>query len=52
MPVAAIDGYLRAEVTLAFGRPGCRLTGWGLAGIGRVESNHGRAGRATADAPA
>jgi membrane-bound lytic murein transglycosylase B len=46
VPLATIDAYLRAEGTLARERPECALQWWMLAGIGRVESNHGRYGGA------
>lgn len=44
IPLAALDAYLRAEGALLFERGGCGLQWWMLAGIGRVESNHGRSG--------
>ena len=44
IPLATIDAYLRAEGTLLFERSGCGIQWWMLAGIGRVESNHGRYG--------
>jgi membrane-bound lytic murein transglycosylase B len=44
IPLAALDAYLRAEAALAFERPQCGIQWWMLAGIGRVESNHGRYG--------
>ncbi|MEX0666340.1 MAG: lytic transglycosylase domain-containing protein [Acidimicrobiia bacterium] len=46
IPLATIDAYLRAEASLARERPECALQWWMLAGIGRVESNHGRYGGA------
>lgn len=46
IPLATLDAYLRAEASLAFERPQCGLAWWMLAGIGRVESNHGRYGGA------
>ena len=46
IPLATLDAYLRAEATLAGERPGCGLRWWAIAGIGRVESNHGRYGGA------
>ncbi len=46
IPLATLDAYLRAEATLKFERPQCGLAWWMLAGIGRVESNHGRYGGA------
>jgi membrane-bound lytic murein transglycosylase B len=44
IPLATLDAYLRAERTLAAERPECGIEWWMLAGIGRVESNHGRYG--------
>ncbi|HEY8217352.1 MAG TPA: lytic transglycosylase domain-containing protein [Acidimicrobiia bacterium] len=44
IPLATLDAYLRAQGTLALERPECGLEWWMLAGIGRVESNHGRYG--------
>jgi len=42
IPVAAVRAYGRAELRLRAEQPGCRL-GWvTLAGIGEVESDHGR----------
>lgn len=42
VPVPALRAYGRAELRLATEQPGCRL-GWvTLAGIGAVESDHGR----------
>jgi membrane-bound lytic murein transglycosylase B len=46
IPLATLDAYLRAEATLGAERPQCALQWWMLAGIGRVESNHGRYGGA------
>jgi len=46
IPLATLDGYLRASARLAAERPACSLQWWMLAGIGRVESNHGRYGGA------
>ena len=46
IPLATLDAYLRAEGTLALERPECGVAWWMLAGIGRVESNHGRYGGA------
>lgn len=46
IPLATLDAYLRAEAILAGERPQCGLQWWMLAGIGRVESNHGRYGGA------
>src|SRR5581483_8712262 len=44
IPVATLDAYLRAEATLGREQPSCGITWWMIAGIGRVESNHGRYG--------
>ena len=44
IPLATLDAYLRAQGTLATEQPECGLEWWMLAGIGRVESNHGRYG--------
>lgn len=46
VPVVALQAYGYAELVLAQTRPGCRLRWTTLAAIGRVESNHGRAGAA------
>ena len=46
IPVATLDAYLRAEGRMATEKPGCGVEWWMLAGIGRVESNHGRYGGA------
>jgi len=46
IPLAALDAYLRAEAALAVERPSCGIRWWMLAGIGRIESNHGRYGGA------
>jgi membrane-bound lytic murein transglycosylase B len=46
IPLATLDAYLRAEATLAAERSGCGLRWWAIAGVGRVESNHGRYGGA------
>jgi hypothetical protein len=46
IPYPALRAYLRAAQVLAEARPQCRL-GWPLlAAVGRVESDHGRAGDA------
>ncbi|WP_331081458.1 lytic transglycosylase domain-containing protein [Actinophytocola sp.] len=46
IPARALSAYANAEVVLAAERPGCRLTWVTLAGVARVESDHGRyAGR-------
>ncbi|MCJ7436720.1 MAG: hypothetical protein MUP97_03020 [Acidimicrobiia bacterium] len=46
IPLATLDAYLCAEAGLALERPQCGIQWWMLAGIGRVESNHGRYGGA------
>jgi membrane-bound lytic murein transglycosylase B len=46
IPVATLDAYLRAEGRMATETPQCGIKWWMLAGIGRVESNHGRYGGA------
>ena len=46
IPVPVLRAYGRTELRLAVERPGCRLGWTTLAGIGEVESDHGRyAGR-------
>ncbi|UDY36444.1 lytic transglycosylase domain-containing protein [Dermatobacter hominis] len=37
----ALDAYWRAQRALALTDPGCRVSWWALAGIGRTESRHG-----------
>jgi membrane-bound lytic murein transglycosylase B len=37
----ALDAYWRAQRTLQLSDPGCRVSWWALAGIGRTESRHG-----------
>lgn len=51
LPFVALDAYWRAANDLARTRPSCGITWWALAGVGRSESNHGRAtgGQAGAD---
>jgi membrane-bound lytic murein transglycosylase B len=46
IPVVALQAYAYAQVTTAQSDPGCRLSWTLLAGIGRIESNHGRYGGA------
>ncbi len=46
IPLVTLDAYLRAERSAAEQQPQCRLPWWALAGIGRVETNHGRFGGA------
>ena len=50
MPERALRGYGHAELTQRTATPDCRLSWVTLAGIGRVESDHGRLGRADLDA--
>ncbi len=42
MGLVALDAYWRATKAMATTDPDCRLDWWGLAGIGRSESHHGR----------
>ena len=42
MGLVALDAYWRAAKAMTLLDPGCRLDWWGLAGIGRSESHHGR----------
>jgi hypothetical protein len=49
MPVAALRAYREAAATLARTDPTCRIDWELLAGIGRVESDHGRYGGASVD---
>ncbi len=46
IPVRALRAYGRAALALRKAAPGCHLSWSTLAGIGRVESNHGRYGGA------
>jgi membrane-bound lytic murein transglycosylase B len=46
IPVAALRAYGNAELALRATEPGCALSWATLAGIGRVESDHGRFGGA------
>ncbi|MGH3488095.1 MAG: lytic transglycosylase domain-containing protein [Actinopolymorphaceae bacterium] len=48
IPAPMLAAYRRAAATLARTDPGCHLTWWVLAGIGKVESNHARGGRVDA----
>ncbi|HEY0168637.1 MAG TPA: lytic transglycosylase domain-containing protein [Jatrophihabitans sp.] len=50
IPAVALNAYRLAAARLASAQPGCGLQWWLLAGIGRVESNHGRYGGASLDA--
>ena len=47
IPAVALNAYRLAAARLASAQPGCGIQWWLLAGIGRVESNHGRYGGAT-----
>ena len=42
MPLIALNAYVKAAERLAEERRGCGITWWDLAGVGIVESNHGR----------
>jgi membrane-bound lytic murein transglycosylase B len=46
VPPRALLAYGRAEIATRQAQPGCRVTWATLAGIGRVESNHGQFGGA------
>ncbi|WP_028846533.1 lytic murein transglycosylase [Thermocrispum agreste] len=46
VPPRALLAYGRAEIAIREAQPGCRLSWATLAGIGRVESNHGQFGGA------
>ncbi len=37
----ALDAYWRAQQAMSLINPGCRISWWALAGIGRTESRHG-----------
>ncbi|SDC27497.1 Membrane-bound lytic murein transglycosylase B [Actinokineospora iranica] len=47
IPVRALMAYGNAELAVRAMSPGCRLSWATLAGIGRIESDHGRYGGAT-----
>jgi membrane-bound lytic murein transglycosylase B len=47
IPLVALEAYAAAEIRLAQTTPGCGLRWTTLAGIGRVESNHGQSNGAT-----
>lgn len=47
VPVRALQAYGNAELVIREEMPDCQLSWTTLAGIGRVESNHGRYGDAT-----
>lgn len=47
IPTVAMQAYGYAELALAQSQPDCHMTWTTLAGIGRVESNHGRSNGAT-----
>ncbi|MER7010740.1 lytic murein transglycosylase [Saccharopolyspora sp. NPDC000359] len=44
IPARAIVSYVNADLAMREYQPGCRISWATLAGIGRVESNHGRFG--------
>jgi membrane-bound lytic murein transglycosylase B len=46
VPARALIAYGNAELAMRSAQPGCRLSWATLAGIGRIESNHGRYGGA------
>ncbi len=50
VPQRALRAYANAELMQRAAAPDCRLSWVTLAGIGRVESDHGRLGRAELDA--
>jgi membrane-bound lytic murein transglycosylase B len=50
VPARALRAYAAAELAQRAVTPGCRLSWATLAGLGRVESDHGRLGRADLDA--
>lgn len=52
VPKAALEAYGYAAAVTATERPDCRITWTALAGIGQVESNHGRFNGAKLDASA
>lgn len=47
IPVRALMAYGNAELALRSAQPGCKVSWATLAGIGRIESDHGRYGGAT-----
>ncbi|WP_307849550.1 lytic transglycosylase domain-containing protein [Qaidamihabitans albus] len=47
VPARALVAYGNAELAMRAEQPGCRLSWATLAGIGRIESDHGRYGGAT-----
>jgi hypothetical protein len=47
IPTAALKAYAFAEVVASHNQPACKLTWTTLAGIGKIESDHGRAQGAT-----
>jgi membrane-bound lytic murein transglycosylase B len=47
IPARALSAYAEAELTVSVSQPGCHLRWNMLAGIGLIESNHGRHGGAT-----
>ncbi|SHG56144.1 lytic transglycosylase domain-containing protein [Streptoalloteichus hindustanus] len=49
-PARALTAYVRADLAMRSRAPACHLSWATLAGIGRIESNHGRWGGATLNA--
>jgi membrane-bound lytic murein transglycosylase B len=45
IPARAIVSYVNADLAMREHQPGCRISWATLAGIGRIESDHGRFGR-------
>lgn len=50
IPARALVGYGNAELALRQSEPGCKISWATLAGIGRIESNHGQYGGAVLQA--
>lgn len=46
IPARALVSYVNADLAMRHFQPGCRISWTTLAGIGRIESNHGRYGGA------
>ena len=46
LPLVLLDAYVRAMRIVGVFDPECRLPWWALAAIGKIESNHGRHGKA------
>jgi membrane-bound lytic murein transglycosylase B len=47
IPAVALQAYAQAELRLGQSKPSCRLAWTTLAGLGRIESDHGREGGST-----